>query len=267
MFDDSLQESWRRRYGEEPEAGVPDLGSLLTHRSVRDFEPREISEATIVGLIAAAQSAATSSNLQLWSTVSIQDPKSREQIAMLCGDQHQVREAAWFFAFLADHHRIRHAAEAHGELAEGLDYTEFYTMAVIDAALAAERMVCAAESLGIGVCYIGGLRNDAEGVRQMLKLPDGVFGLFGLCLGWPKEESGAEIKPRLSQEAVWFRETYNTQPNVSEYDDRMKAFYEEQKMRGDVTWSMRSARRVGPDHLTGRQILKTWLEERGFNRR
>jgi len=87
-------------------------------------------------------------------------------------------------------------------------------MAVIDAALAAERLVCAAESLGIGICYIGALRNDPDGVRAFFGLPEGVFGVFGLCLGWPAKGVEAEIKPRLAQEAVWFRETYGPSPNV-----------------------------------------------------
>lgn len=267
MFDETLDAAWRERYGVPPPPGIPDLGRLLNHRSVRAYEDREIPESTIQALVAAAQSAATSSNLQLWSMVSIQDPGKREQMAMLCGDQQQIRDAAWFFAFLADHHRIRYAARLCHEEAAGLDYVEFFTMAVIDAALAAERMVCAAESLGIGICYIGGLRNDAEGVRQALELPDGVFGVFGLCLGWPKEGVRAEIKPRLRQEAVWFREKYRMEPDFQEYDERMRGFYVSMSMKGEVTWSMRSARRVGPNRLTGRHVLKGWLERQGFNRR
>ncbi len=267
MFEENRDLAWRLRFGTAPPEGTPELGALLTHRSVREYDAREIPEATIAGLVAAAQSAATSSNLQLWSLVSVQDRSKRNTMADLCGDQQQIRDAAWFFAFLADHHRIRYAAEKSGQPAEGLDYTEFYTMAVIDAALAAERMVCAAESLGIGICYIGGLRNNPAEIKQTLGLPMGVFGVFGLCLGWPKEPLTAEIKPRLSQDAVWFRETYNTEPNVAEYDERMREFYLEMKMRGDVSWSMRSARRVGPNQLTGRQVLKGWLEEQGFNHR
>jgi hypothetical protein len=151
-----------------------------------------------------------------------------------------------------------------GEQGEGLPYTEFFTMAVVDAALAAERMVCAAESIGLGICYIGALRNDARAVKEVLDLPEGTFGVFGLCIGWPEEPIAAEIKPRLGQSAIWHRERYNHRVDVSEYDERMRAFYEEQKMKGDVTWSMRSGRRVDEHHMTGREILFDWLRGQGF---
>ena len=256
--------SWQERYGDKPPLELPDLGAFLDHRSVRHYADREVPEATVAGLVAAAQSASTSSNLQLWSVVSVQEPTRREAIARLCGDQEHVRKAPWFFAFLADHHRLRTAAARQGEGCEGLGYTEFLLMATIDAALAAERMVSAAESIGLGVCYIGSLRNDPAGVRELLELPDGVFGPFGLCLGYP---SGVErVKPRLAQEAIWSRERYDPVPATDEYDARMRAFYEVEGMRGDRTWSARSGRRVDREHLTGREVLKQWLSRIGMGK-
>ena len=255
-------EAWRERYGVDPPDGLPDIGGFLDHRSVRRYSDREVSEATVTGLVAAAQSASTSSNLQMWSVVSVQEPARRTEMARLCGDQRHVANAPWFFAFLADHHRLRRAALGQGEQAEGLGYTEFLLMATIDAALAAERMVCAAEAIGLGVCYIGGLRNDPAGVAESLGLPDGVFGLFGLCLGYP--EGGEAVKPRLAQESVWFRERYGVAPDTAEYDARMRGFYEAQGMKGDRTWSARSGQRVDRDHLTGREVLKDWLARIGM---
>ena len=246
--------SWRDRYGSEPLPGLPQLGAFLDHRSVRSFAERPVPESVLQGLVAAAQSASTSSNLQLWSIVSVQEPLHREAIAKLCGDQDQVRNAPWFLCFLADHHRLRKAAASEGESAEGLGHVEFLLMATVDAALAAERLVCAAESIGLGVCYIGALRNDPQGVAELLELPQGVFGLFGLCLGYPAEEGG-EVKPRLAQKAVWFRETYDPDPDVAEYDGRMRGFYEDQGMRGDRTWSARSGQRVDRHQLSGREVL------------
>jgi nitroreductase len=265
MFTETFAEAWTLRSGEAPGFEVPEVARFLAHRSVRRFASREVSEETASALVAAAQSAATSSNLQLWSVVSVQDPARREEMARLCGDQAQIRHAGLFFAFLADHHRMRTVAQAAGEEALGLGYAEFYTMAVIDAALAAERMVCAAEALGLGVCYIGGLRNDAQGVKEFLRLPEGCFGVFGLCVGWPEEPVTAQIKPRLGQDAVWFREEYDPAPDATEYDARMAAFYKTEGMRGEATWSMRSGRRVGLGRMTGRETLKGWLEEQGFN--
>jgi nitroreductase len=267
MFNESYREAWRLRYGAEPDHELPEIERFLAHRSVRAFEDRPVSREIARGLVAAAQSAATSSNLQLWSVISVQDPERREEITRLCDNQHQVREAGLFFAFLADHHRVRRAAQAVGETAAGLEFTEFFTMAVVDAALAAERMVCAAEALGLGICYIGALRNDPKGVKALLGLPDGVFGVFGLCIGWPKEPVTAQVKPRLAQPAVWFEETYQPDADAAEYDARMADFYRDQGMRADVSWSMRSGRRVGLGQMTGREVLKPWLEGEGFLRK
>ncbi len=267
MFDESFRTAWKHRYGEEPPFDFPQLSAFLRHRSVRHFSPKPVPEELVQALVACAQSSATSSNLQLYSLISIQDPQRREKIAQLCADQHQIRESAWFFAFIADHYRLKKAAERAGENPAGLDYMEFYTMSVIDAALAAERMVCAAESVGLGICYIGALRNNPEGVKELLQLPEGTFGLFGLCLGYPAEDIQAEIKPRLAQNAVWFRETYNPNVDVTEYDERMRAFYISQNMKGSVTWSMRSGRRVDGFHMSGRETQKDLLLKWGFLRR
>jgi nitroreductase len=266
MFDESFSAAWQLRFGTDAPSEFFDP-MFLRHRSVRDYSDKEVPEELIRGLIGAAQSAATSSNLQLWSVVSIQDKALRERIALAAADQRHVRSAPWFFAFLADHHRLKRAAAEVGEMADGLDYAEFFIMAVIDVALAAERMVCAAESVGLSICYIGAMRNDPQRISELLHLPEGVFCPFGLCVGYPSESSNAGIKPRFSQDAVWFRETYPRDIDVAEYDERMSAFYESQKMKGEITWSVRSGRRVGNHHLTGREVLKNWLESKGFNRR
>lgn len=240
----------------------------MTHRSVRRYAPEPVDEALISELVACAQSAATSSNLQLWSMVSVQEPERRARMAALCADQRHVLEAPWFFAFLVDHHRLREAAQAAGRDPAGLETTEFFVMACIDVALAAERMVCAAESVGLGICYIGALRNHPEDVARLLEMPPGTFGAFGLCIGWPDPAGGARIKPRLRQDALWFRERYECAVDVAEYDARMSRFYEEEGMKGEVTWSMRSGRRAdgSPRSMTGREVLKSWLDGRGFAR-
>lgn len=257
-----MHEVWHRRYG-KPTPELPDVGKFLHHRSVRKYRPDPISPTIVTALQACAQGGSTSSNLQLWSAISVQDPIRRDKIAALCGDQKQVREAPLFYAFLADHHRLRQAALRAGEAAKGLDYTEYFVMAVVDATIAAERMACAAESMGLGCCYIGALRNDPFAVRDFFNLPPGVFGVFGLCLGFPEEPLRAKIKPRLDPECVFFSETYQN-GGIGDFDDRMAHFYQEQKMGGDATWSLRSGKRVDEHHLTGREAIRAFLDLQGL---
>jgi len=267
MSADPFREAWLARFGEEPDVVVPELAHLLAHRSVRKFSERPIEDDLLRVLIACAQSASTSSNLQLWSVISVDEPARRSAIAALCANQKQIVGASRFLAFVADHYRIRFASHRVGLGAEGLDYTEFFIAAIVDAALAAERLVCAAECMGIGACYIGALRNNPSGVAELLQLPEGVFGVFGLCLGWADPQDESEVKPRLKQRAVWFHETYDPSPPIEEYDQRMREFYVRQGMSGEFNWSARSGRRVDNHHLTGREVLKEWLASRGFCRR
>ncbi len=265
MFDETLEEAWQKRFGVAPSEGFPEIDRFLTHRSVRSYSNKPVPREIALSLIGAAQSAATSSNLQLWTAISIQDPEKRRELAHLCADQKQILDAAWFFCFIADLHRLEQVARDAGEDPDALDYNEFYMMAVVDAALAAERMVCAAESIGLGICYIGALRNDPEGVKKALNLPLRTFGVFGLCIGWPADEARAEIKPRLSPSSVWHEETYNHEPDTNEYLERMRAFYEEQGMKGSVSWAMRSGRRARTESLTGRHVLKRFLADQGLD--
>lgn len=264
MFTESFEEAWRLRYGVDPDFARPETAPFLRHRSIRRYREEPIDEATMSALIAAGQSASTSSTLQLWSVVSVQNAETRDRIATLCDNYDHIRRAAWFLCFIADHHRLREAARRVGEEAAGLPYAEFFIMAIIDAALAAERIACAAETQGIGVCYIGALRNHPPEIKEILGLPDGTFAQFGMCLGWPEEPIQSEIKPRLSQDSIWFRERYETEVDVSDYDRRMTAFYESQKMKGEVTWSMRSGRRVDEHHMAGREVLLEWVRRQGF---
>lgn len=267
MFQEGFGQAWEARYGQAPQETLDALTPFLRHRCIRKYSDQAVSEELISMLIACGQSAATSSSLQLYSIVSVQDPERRERITELCGNQRQVRSAPWFLGFFADHHRIRAEAERQGGGATAIDYEEFLLMACIDAALAAERMVCAAEMLGLGICYIGGLRNNPNGVQELLDLPDGVFGVFGLCIGFPHEASRAEIKPRLDQNVVWFRERYDRTVRPVDFDERMRDFYRRQRMDPDDTWSQRSTRRTSEGNLTGREVLKPWLAERGMGRR
>ncbi|MBS1703962.1 MAG: nitroreductase family protein [Armatimonadetes bacterium] len=267
MFKEQVSESWNKRFGSEPPADLDPIAPFLAHRSVRRFTDEAISTETMAGLVAAAQSAATSSNLQSWSAISVQNPEKRHAIAEACANQKQVETAAAFFVFLADLNRIHRYAVAHEIDPDGLDTAEMYTVAVIDAALAAERMVCAAEALGYGICYIGALRNHPDRVREILNLPEKTFGIFGLCIGRPAENARADIKPRLSQDQVWFEEEYPESLNSREYDQRAAEYFASHAMSTDEPWSKKSGRRVQTIGLSGREALLTFLHEQGLLKR
>jgi nitroreductase len=196
--------------------------------------------------------------------ISVQDPDRRAEVAHLCGDQKQVVGAAWFFAFVADLWRLEESSAKAGDRPNGVDAIEMYTVAAIDAALAAERMVVAAEACGLGTCYIGGLRNHQPEVSRLLNLPRRTAPLFGLCLGVPAPEARSDIKPRLAAHAIWFRESYDPDPDVAEYEGRMREFYAAQGMNPDVGWAKRNGRRASDEGMSGRERMREFLDDQGL---
>lgn len=271
-----LDELFSRRYGAAlPGAalasGAGAIETLLSHRSVRRYDSRPVPNGTLELLVAAAQSAASSSNLQLWSVIAVDDAERRRRLAKVAGDQAHVRESALFLVWLADLNRATTLARSLGVEPEGLEYLEMFLMASVDAALAAQSAVVAAEAQGLGSVYIGALRNRPEEVAQILELPPRVFALFGLCVGYADSSVVTAVKPRLPQSVVLSRNTYNAVSHdaVQRYDRVMTDFYTGQEM--DVPaggWSVHSARRVqSAASLNGRHRLAKALENLGFGLR
>lgn len=262
----------RARYGTEPQA-LPaqwneTLSTILGHRSIRSYQTTPLPAGTLETLMAAAQSAATSSNLQTWSVVAVRDPERKDRLATLANNQEHIRQCPLFLVWLADLARLAHAAAARDLAHGGLDYLEMYTMAVVDAALAAQNATIAAESLGLGMVYIGAMRNHPEEVAAVLKLPPRVFAVFGMCVGYADTERPAAVKPRLPQPAVVHHEQYSVDAlddAIAEYVAAMQRFYEEQQMQVRGDWVRHSARRVaGPESLSGRDRLREALGNLGF---
>ncbi|MBT7226138.1 MAG: oxygen-insensitive NADPH nitroreductase, partial [Gammaproteobacteria bacterium] len=132
---------------------------LKSHRSIRKFTDQVIEPELFADLITAGQAAATSSFLQGSTVVRIKKTETRSAIAKLAGGQSYVESAAEFMIFCADLKRPGNYCAEYQKSFEG-DYTEHFIIATVDVALMAQSMVAAAESVGLGICYIGGIRND-----------------------------------------------------------------------------------------------------------
>jgi nitroreductase len=257
------------RYGR---AAVPPAGPwndtialLLNHRSVRAFLPDPLPVGTLETLLAAAQSAATSSNMQTFSVVAVTDPARKARLAHVANDQAYIAQCPLFLVFLADLSRAQRLGQAEGVELVNLPYLETFLVAAIDAALAAQNTVVAAESLGLATVYIGALRNDAAAVAAVLGLPQGAMGVFGLCVGHGK--GTWEVKPRLAQAAVLHRETYRVPDEAAlraAYDAELAAFARRNEITA-YTWTERVKNRLGRlSSLNGRDRLREVLAGLGF---
>ncbi|MCP1327164.1 oxygen-insensitive NADPH nitroreductase [Halomonas sp. 707D4] len=235
---------------------------LKSHRSIRAFKDQKIPRELLVELIKAGQGAATSSHVQAYSIIHVQSRESREKLAELAGGQPYVADASTFLVFCADMKRPLEAAERAGaEVISGM--TEQLLVATVDTALVAQNVVVAAESVGLGICYIGGLRNNPGAVSELLHLPDHVYPVFGLCIGYPEPERIPEIKPRLPVEAVLKEEVYQEDAaEVAAFDDTMRTYYRARSSANkDTDWS----HNLTPLFETKlRAHMREFLVERGF---
>ncbi len=238
------------------------LSLLNQHRSIRKFTDQPVTDDMVTDIIGAGLSAATSSNLQGTTVIRVRNPETRTAIATLAGGQTYVETAGAFFVWCADLHRSSVACEmAGGDFHAGM--TEHFMIATIDCALAAQNAVVAAESLGLGICYIGGIRNDPAQVAELLELPDQVLPLFGLCLGWPDQDP--ELKPRLPLSVTLKEETYDQsadQDGIRAYDEQMREYYKARTGgKLDRVWSEDMSALLGKE---SRPHMKGFLEGQGF---
>ncbi len=176
-----------------------------SRRSVRRYRPDPIPPETLDAMLRAAQRAPTGAALQLYSFVRITDPDLRDRIATLAGDQRHVREAPEFLVICADTHRIERLL-AHRGSESGIGPTMALFYGLIDATLAAAYLALAAEAMGYGTCFIGGIQNHLDEVARLLRLPRRVIPLVGLCIGRPAEEPPR--KPRLPLAAILHENGY-----------------------------------------------------------
>ena len=248
-------------------AGNDVIASLLSHRSIRGYLGDALPEGTVELLVAAAQSAATSSNMQLWSVIAVEDPATLAKLAELSNGQKHIAQAPLNLVWLVDLSRAERIGEAHGHEFPVLPYTETFMVGVIDAALAAQNAVVAAESLGLGTVYIGAMRNHPQAVAELLGLPPQVMAVFGLCVGTPDPALKTQVRPRLPQSVVLHRERYSTAgeaEGIASYEQR---FADYQKAEGLPTsgWLSRVFDRLGTlRSMSGRDKMRTALAALGF---
>ncbi len=260
------------RYGAGAELGHAGpwneaIDSLLRHRSVRAYKTDALPAGTLEILVAAAQSAATSSNMQAWSVVAVTNPDTKAALAAVAARQAHIEQCPLFLVWVADLSRLQRVGLAAGQTLEALPYLETFLVAAMDAAIAAQNAAVAAESLGLATVYIGALRNDVERVASLLGLPPGSFAVTGLCVGYADEAVPAMVKPRLPQSVVLHRERYDSAAEtvgVAAYDRALEAFSAAAE-RSSYSWTARVMSRMGQvSALAGRDRLRDALMRLGF---
>lgn len=235
---------------------------LNSHRSIRKFSEQPLEDGLLDTLCSAAQAAATSSFLQGTTIIRVTSKQSRAELARCAGGQAYVESAAEFLVLCADLKRAGNYCEKYGKPFEG-EFTEQFIIATVDVALYAQNLVIAAESVGLGICYIGGLRNNPQEVTDLLQLPKGVYPVFGLCIGHPDQDP--EVKPRLPLPVVLKQERYNEDGDaeaIAAYDERIREYYATRMGGGHgIRWSEQVASLLSEK---SRPHMREFLEGQGF---
>src|SRR5574341_636417 len=244
----------------------PAIELMRAHRSVRDFKPDPVPRDCIEAIVEAAQWASSSCFRQTYSVIAVESPEMKRELRRLCGGQRWVEEAPLFLAFCVDVNRLDDIC-ARSDQHVNLKYTETFLMSVLDVGLFMQNAALAAESLDLGVVMIGGLRDHPLEVIRILKLPKGVIGISGMCLGYPM--TIPEQRPRLPLAEVLHWEGYQADGRIerlASYDEAIrKAGVYRKKDRGPDGWTDVMARTTSkPPPEDGRFQLRSILQEQGF---
>lgn len=261
-----------RRYGAPhpgPLAeGTDTIDLQLRHRSVRKFLPGEVTQAQVNLIVAAAQSASQSSNLQVWSVIAVRDHARKQRISELLGGHPYIEHCSVFLVWTADFNRSTRIVEArHGTEVDTIGYLENTLVSFVDSGIAGQNALLAAESLGLGGVFVGSVRNSPLDLAAELDLPEYVFPVVGLAIGVPDPAEQASTKPRLPQRAVLHHEQYDSavwESAAAEYEERMAEYYADYG-REHYSWAYTLNRRIGSvEGLHGRHRMREWLAAQGF---
>lgn len=238
------------------------INLIKNHRSIRKYQDKPIEDGILKELLTIAQWAPSSHNVQAYSIIVVKDSAKKKEISKLCGEQKWIEECPVFLVFCADLYRLKLACEMKNTKYE-LDEIENLIVGVVDTSLAAENVFVGAKSFGLGGVMIGGIRNDLDEITRLLKLPEYVIPIMGMCLGYPAEEPGQ--KPRLPQYGVVFEDEYNIdviEKALLEYEEVSSDYYKKrtnnQKSKG---WTTLMSEYISTQR---RAYLKDYIIRRGI---
>ena len=212
------------------------IRQMRERKSVRVFLDREIASEEKAAILNAAFEAPTAGNQQLYTIIDVTDPTVRARLVETCDHQSFIAEAKMVLIFCADCKKWYDAFRFAG-CEPRLPGVGDLLLAVSDANIAAQNAVIAAESLGIGSCYIGDIMENYEEQRALLRLPEYVFPAAMLVFGYPTEQQKERVKPRRAEakhivhenayremDARELAELFSIRTEKKPYEDYMKAF-------------------------------------------
>ncbi|OFX83140.1 MAG: NADPH-dependent oxidoreductase [Bacteroidetes bacterium GWF2_33_16] len=187
------------------------LATILNHRSIRKYKNTPISDTDLKEILEAGTRASTTGNMQIYSIIVTRDEDMKKKLAPTHFNQPMVTQAPVLLTFCADINRFNKWCNLR-EAEPGIDNFLWFTNAVIDAMLVAQNCCIAAESKGLGICYLGTTTYTADKMIEILNLPNGVIPITAVVMGYADQNPG--LTDRLPLEAVVHYETYKDYSNA-----------------------------------------------------
>ena len=270
----TLSELVSRRFAEKIELDPPKSVSnthilQLEHRSCRQFRKTPVSEETLKLLFACSLSAPSKSDLQQVSIIHLQSKDSRNFIHSVLPSMPWVESAPVFLLFCGDSHRIQTVCDMH-KTTFAHDPLDAFLNSATDTAMVLQNFILAAEANGLGCCPISAVRESTKQVAKFCQMPDGVYPLAGLCLGYPDEVS--EISMRLPMSTTIHKDKYDDRSlkvSIKDYDKRREEInpYKSQRQTDlygtadSYGWLSDKARQTSNTERLG---FKTYIRKHGF---
>jgi len=201
------------------------IKSLFDRKSIRAYLDKEITAEEKRLIIDSAIQAPTAGNMYLYSIIDVVDQSVKEKLAVLCDNQQFIAKAAMVLVFLADYQRNYELFKTTVDNDVETPKLGSLMLACSDANIAAQNAVIAAESMGIGSCYIGDIIMYYDEVKELLNLADYTFPACMLVFGYPTQQQKQRVKPlRLKAEDIVYQDKYEIKD-----DKALEIMYQNQR--------------------------------------
>lgn len=200
------------------------IDTMHRHRSIRKYKPDQVPDELIRTILAAGIRASSSGNMQTYSIIVTRDQALREQLYQAHMEQSMVLDAPVLLTFCADFNRMRRWLRL-SDAPDNFDNFMSFMIGAIDAILVSQNVALAAESQGLGICYMGSTLANCDQIGRVLRLPANVVPVVGFSLGYPDEDPA--LRDRLPLDGLVHDETYHDYS-----DERIREIYNERNVKG-----------------------------------
>jgi len=200
------------------------IEAMQRHRSIRAYKPDPVADELLNEILEAGVRASSSGNMQTYSIIVTRDRKLREQLYKPHMEQNMVLDAPVLVTFCADFHRMRRWLRL-SDAPDGFDNFMSFMVAAIDAILVSQNVALAAESRGLGICYMDSTLANCDQIGRILQLPPSVVPVVGFSLGYADEDPAP--RDRLPRDGLVHYERYEAYS-----DERIREIYREREKNG-----------------------------------